>query len=417
MTGGVLIRISSMGMAFIAHLMMARLLGGDQYGTYVYAVTMASATMMFMVGGLDIILLRVVGENLVENFNKIPKKFIKWISQKLLIRCLLVLIGLLIVIPLSQVNAEWMNPFRILEPTSIIMALGTLSIACVQATGKAVLAQFLNLATGQMIFLLMLSIMALSQYDLTSTTMAWIQATSSFSVLILSIFLLIRSNLLLIDSKKKEASKWNREAKRMFWFVILGFGIAKVDILTLGHWHEMKEVGCYNIAVRMADMVSMFLTASNIYMAPRIASLYKNKEMNQLQNMITRTTRTVFAGALLVGTALIVFGPLVLSWYGKEFNKSYIPMLILICGHLVNVALGPVGYFLAMVDRSDLLIRAYTFGFIIIILLASTLIPAWGTLGAAIANTSAMIAWNLLMFYWICKYLKINTSILVKING
>jgi O-antigen/teichoic acid export membrane protein len=71
--------------------------------------------------------------------------------------------------------------------------------------------------------------------------------------------------------------------------------------------------------------------------------------------------------------------------------------LILLAGQIVNVSVGPVGYFLAMTGSHRAAFWILLVGAGLEVAVALVAIPLWGALGAAWAASLALAGWNLAM--------------------
>lgn len=108
------------------------------------------------------------------------------------------------------------------------------------------------------------------------------------------------------------------------------------------------EVGIYSVAFRIASIVSISLVVVNTVSAPKFAELYWTGKIEELQKVVSQSTKLMFWTALSLSGLLIVFGNFFLNIFGEEFKFGYITMIILILGQLINAATGSVGSILNM---------------------------------------------------------------------
>ena len=132
--------------------------------------------------------------------------------------------------------------------------------------------------------------------------------------------------------------------------VIAGISIInqRTDRLMLGAMQDMQSVGFYSVAVQMAMVVNFTLIGLNQAIAPLVAERHDANRSQELQKTLIYATNIATVGSLLILASLIALGPMVLAYFGPEFSASYLPMIIIAVGQLMNVAAGPVGTLLAM---------------------------------------------------------------------
>ena len=134
-----------------------------------------------------------------------------------------------------------------------------------------------------------------------------------------------------------------------------------------------------------------------------------------LREKIKPNVRLSFLLSLSVVLFLIVFGEHLLSWFGKsteDYKIGYTTMIILAVGQLFNVALGSTGYILTMAKKESLVLISILVGILTNILLNYFLVPILKVEGAAIATSSSMVIWNIMMLIFVKRKTGINPTII-----
>jgi O-antigen/teichoic acid export membrane protein len=171
----------------------------------------------------------------------------------------------------------------------------------------------------------------------------------------------------------------------------------RADLILLGIFREVGEVGVFNVAARLADILGMALIASNFVLAPRLAAAWTRGDMVEAQTLLTRTTRGVALASASLAVGLAVFGPLVLRLYGPEFAEAFLPLLLLMGGRVVSAGFGGVGIVLVTAGEERGLLVGIAAGAGVNVLLNLLLIPPFGALGAATATAVSIVAWNVIL--------------------
>ena len=195
--------------------------------------------------------------------------------------------------------------------------------------------------------------------------------------------------------------------------VIAGISIInqRTDRLMLGALQDIKSVGLYSVAVQMAMVVNFTLLGLNQAIAPLVAERHDANRSKELQKTLIQATNIATLGSLLIVAALVVLGPIVLAIFGPDFSDSYLPMIILAVGQLLNVASGPVGTILSMSRQERFVGIGMLASVVCNILLNFLLIPRYGVNGAAIATAVSVGVWNLLMVVFAKRILGIEANI------
>jgi len=95
--------------------------------------------------------------------------------------------------------------------------------------------------------------------------------------------------------------------------------------------------------------------------------------------------------------------------FGPEYDASYVPLLILLAGQMVNSAAGSVGFLLNMTGHERETARGMAVAATLNVVLNLLLTPLWGVQGAAIATAVSMIAWNALLWWAVHQRLGISS--------
>ncbi len=184
----------------------------------------------------------------------------------------------------------------------------------------------------------------------------------------------------------------------------------RTDRLMLGAIKDMQSVGLYSVAVQMAMIVNFTLIGLNQAIAPLVAERHDSNRSKELQKTLIHATNLATIGSLVIVAALVVLGPIILTVFGPEFSGSYLPMIILAVGQLLNVASGPVGTILSMSRQERFVGIGMLASVVCNILLNYLLIPQYGVNGAAIATAISVGVWNLLMIVFAKRILGINAN-------
>jgi O-antigen/teichoic acid export membrane protein len=180
------------------------------------------------------------------------------------------------------------------------------------------------------------------------------------------------------------------------------------DYFVFSRYAEGPELGVYAAAVRVAQVLILFLTAVNYMFSPFVADLHERGEREQLDELYKSLTRWVVAGTIpLLLVLMIVSGP-ILKIFGGEFTGGTAALRILLIGQCINVAVGSVGFILIMVGQTGRDLVVYALSFVLDLVVAFVLAPRMGAEGAAIAQAVTLAFSNGARLWLVWKYVRIQ---------
>ncbi|MEN3045607.1 MAG: flippase [Candidatus Hydrothermales bacterium] len=191
---------------------------------------------------------------------------------------------------------------------------------------------------------------------------------------------------------------------------ILYFLFAWTDIIVIGIFRSPEEVGIYNAIARTAEMANILLLAINEVFAPFISTLSYKRDYESLKTLYQTIIRWTLHFSFPLFIFFVFSGKEFLEIiFGDEFIQGYIPMLILLFGLLYQNLLGESPMTLTMSGYQREWAFTTFIGLLINILLAVTLIPKFGILGASISTSLSLIILRTLGLYEIKKFMKFKT--------
>ena len=188
--------------------------------------------------------------------------------------------------------------------------------------------------------------------------------------------------------------------------------MAWVDTLILGVYTSETDVGVFNVALKLALVTSIVIESVNSIVAPKISETYNNNLFKKFNVIVKQSTRIIFFTSLPIFILLLIFPEFLLSFFGSDFLSAKNTLMILLVGQIFNSSCGSVGLILQMTGKQKIVQNVLFFSLILNIVLNFILIPKFGYKGAAIASSSSIIFWNLILVFYVKKYYKINSFII-----
>jgi O-antigen/teichoic acid export membrane protein len=169
------------------------------------------------------------------------------------------------------------------------------------------------------------------------------------------------------------------------------FLMQSTDVLFISAYDTFESVAYYSIAVKLATVTALALISVNIVIAPKIASIYNDKNFSELKLILKKATRINVLISLPIIILLLCFSEFVLSMFGTNYIFAKNALWVLLFAQFFNSITGPSALYLNMTGRQKKLNVILLISLIINIILNILLVPDFGIFGAAIATTTSFV--------------------------
>lgn len=177
---------------------------------------------------------------------------------------------------------------------------------------------------------------------------------------------------------------------------LLGFFINKTDTFMIGYFINESDVGIYNIALKVGTMSNFSLVAFITMFAPLISTLFHKGELDKLKNIYKAITKWILAINLSFLSIILLFNENILLLFGEEFLVGGVALVIVACGQTVNAAVGPAEQVNIMTGYPQYAFYNNLVTVFINVGLNYLLIPIYGISGAAIASLVSIATVNVI---------------------
>lgn len=181
------------------------------------------------------------------------------------------------------------------------------------------------------------------------------------------------------------------------------------DVIMLGWLNSSTEVGLYTIAVSLAFLISFFLQVTNTALAPKLATMFANNKVSELEIMVQKVTGVLIIIALFSLVVFLMFGTQLLSLWGNEFQQAYPVLILLAIGQFFNISTGCSGIILIMCNEERLHGLISLFFVTTNLILNYLLISRFGAIGAAATTAFTIAGESLVKMYFVKKRVGVLT--------
>ena len=183
--------------------------------------------------------------------------------------------------------------------------------------------------------------------------------------------------------------------------VVWGFYtlLTYADVLLLQLFRAPEEVAHYYSASKTLAFVAFIYFAVSASVAHKFAEYHFAGDRTRLAEFLGDTIRWTFWPSLAAAAFVLTFGRLFLGLFGDDFVQAYPLMFIMAIGLLARAAVGPAERLLNMLGEQRACALVYVAAFSTNVIGCLVLIPSMGSAGAAISTAGALIVESGLLFW------------------
>ena len=409
-----LFRLSGLGLIFLLQVMLARLMGPSNYGDYTVIITTVNLLLVLSVFGFDSSILRFLPSFIVNKDYSSANGFVRFSYRMITILSILCSIGLFIfLLTKSKKN-------NIAFSEGLFWGVLLIPFLAFVYQASAVLRSLNKIKTSLLsvyfLFPVLMGLTCLYYYysnnRLTVDAAMLINLGCSAAI---CLFINRRARKVLkelapSESLTFESRKWISVSSILFLTTAFDLLLRQSDILMVSYFLGNTKAGYYSVAAKLALLASLGLSVADYVFMPKIAALFESRQLMKLQQFVRNSSLQILSITLPVVFLLFLGGKWILGFFGNAFSFSYVPLVILLCGQVINAMTGMVGGLMSMTGYQKTFFAFYFFAFIIQFTLNIILIPIFDIVGAAIGSSLAMIFLNICAYIFVKKKLKIKAS-------
>lgn len=421
MRGGMVsiaIKVFGLGFSLLTAVVLARVLGPEQYGIYSYVLAIVSILAIPAMFGLPSLIVRETAKAEVKQEWGKMRGLWFWSNS--------ITASLSVAIAIIAAFVLWFNRESFTEMQFLTFAWGIafIPLSALAALRGASLRGLRKVIQGQLpeqvlkpaLFILMLAVVGLTGVaELTAESAMMLNALSAGVAFVFGAWLLLRV-------KPKQLNTTEREFERKAWVasviplaMVAGLDIlvTETDIVMLGIFRTAEEVGIYRVAMQGGLAAAIGINAANMIIAPHISKFAYSQDIISLEKLAKQSARLAFLIAFSATVVFAIFGEFLLSVvFGEAYLEAYWPLLFLAAGQIVHAGMGAGGIILNMngYEKGTLIILAAAA--ICNVILNFIMIPLWGVIGAAVATLISVVFRKIITWLMVYKIIGIDSSML-----
>jgi O-antigen/teichoic acid export membrane protein len=407
-----IIRVVSAGLAYLSQILLARWMGGSDYGVYVYVWTWVLLLGSMMDFGISVSAQKLIPEYRASGDHALLRGFLsgsRWMTLIVSSIVSLLLAGIV------KLSSPWIEPGAVVPLTIGCLTLPAFVVANTQ-DGIARSHDWMRLGLMPQFVVRQSLIIGFTAgafalgFRLGATAAMLASAAAVWIAMIGQMTVLNRRLGETIEAGPKAYDFRGWLAVSLPILMVEGFYLllSYTDVLLLQQFRSSEEVGVYFAVVKTLALVSFIHYAMSATTAHRFAEYHATGDRAKLSAYVAHAIQWTFWPSLAATALLLAFGKPLLWLFGPQFVAGYDIMFIAAIGLVVRSAIGPVERLLNMLGHQHICALAYASAFVMNVVLCVLLIPRFGGHGAAAATSLALVFETVLLFWIVRKRLGLH---------
>jgi O-antigen/teichoic acid export membrane protein len=397
------IRVLSAGIAYVSQVLMARWMGGSEFGTYVSVWVWVLLIGHFANAGLASAAQRFLPAYAETGDQAGLRGFISG-GRRLgfLIATAVAVIGL----ALLWQFGTWLSGDMVMPLALAALCLPMFVLTDIQ-DGIARSYNWTDLALGPPYLIrpvILLATMAGAHVAGFPTN-----AVAAMACAVVATWLAAAAQLLLLNRRlgrevapgpsRIEPLTWLRTSLPIFLVETFYLALTYTDVVLLKQLAGPEEVAVYWAAVKTLALVAFIYFAVAAAAAHRFSEYHVAGDREKLADFLRASIRWTFFPSLAATIVILALGKPFLMMFGPDFVAGYPAMFVVSIGLLARAAVGPVERLLTMSGHQTACALIYALAFGTAVVLCFVLIPPLGMMGAAIATATALTLESILLLW------------------
>ena len=402
------VSLTGLALATLQAILTARLLGPEGYGIVAYVLSLVMIFAMVALLGTHTLAVREVAKHQKTGDAKSLAGFIRTCRAVALAASVCVS-GLWILG--TWFFAEHFFPIGFVALLFPVVALTLQSQSMLQGWGVVALAQAPNLVLRPFLMVSALTVTALTSLSITPVSYLTTALFAALLAMTLAWIIVRKRTRDLPIASGYGFARLGRSAAPFFMISVIALLMGEINTLMLTWWAGAEETGLFQPIARVTPVLMLGMQSVAVRFGPRVSEFWTSGEIDRLQALTRQVTLASTGFTMLAAAALVLFGEWILGLFGAAFVVNASALIWVAGAQIFNAACGPVNLLLTMSDKAGAAVWPRIIALLVNVALGTALIPAHGALGAAIAMSGGIVAWNIAMLIAVRRRLNFDPSL------
>jgi len=395
-------RVAGAALVFVSQLLLARWMGAEQLGIYVYAFSLCVLLTTVAALGFPSAALRFITQSVVEkNHGRLNSFHRRAWSLGLISSALIAAIGCGVVF----VSGPWIPESHKMALLVAMVSVPAYTLMRIYGGTAHALSWFRLALLPSLVFrpLLLLGVVVAvwtAGYTLSAESVMF------FHLGVVMLLLLVQGRLVHdglkrnypADTTDDQTGLWLRTALPLLMTSLFRKNFLELNVIVVGLLLAVDQLAVFNVSLRLAFLIGFGIYAVDAITLPKIGRYLNAGDTEGLQRLVSHATQLKFWGALVAFILIVVVGKNVLGAFGPEFTEGYEALILFALSQVIVAALGPGMQILSISGHHHYCLVVSTCAAVLMLMLHAVLAPLFGLKGSAYAVLIVV----LLEAVWLC---------------
>lgn len=413
-----LIKVGTAGLTYAMYVVLSRLMGEVEYGYFAFGLSLATVLAIGASVGQQTAILRFWQEEDVGGRRQKALEALRAGGAITLIAGLFVSLALVVVSFIVQLFGEASRPVAHLYAAAALilpMALAEYWGAALRAQGSVWTSQ----VPRDILWRIAAPLVVVGLWAIGDPVTGWqallVTALTLGLALALQYAWAGRRGYEIAAGTEGLGGYWAERRRASLWFLlgtVIDSAALNMDTIFVGLLVTPESAGIYFNAFRTAGLLTLFMFALTLVLAPMVARHYHAGELRKAQAVTALCAWAGFLFSLAVFAGFFFLGDRLLALFGAGQEDGWLILMLLSVGLLFDAATGPSRIVMMMTGHERAYVRIFGSIQLAGMLVQLAVIPIWGPVGAAVVNMVARIVSQLAIAWWSRRHIGIDTSLL-----
>jgi O-antigen/teichoic acid export membrane protein len=208
-----------------------------------------------------------------------------------------------------------------------------------------------------------------------------------------------------------DVRRWLKVSLPFLAITTCDIALQNTDVLIVSAFMSPDEVGMYFAAAKTMSLIMFVHYAVGSAVANHFSTLKTRGDHASLEMLVRDAVNWTFWPSLLGAVVILVLGKPLLWLFSPHFTEAYPVLFVLAVGFLTRASMGPAEFVLNMLGEQWRCALVLLVSALLNAALSFTLVPIFGMLGAATATSTALVMAALMNYVVARRRLALEISI------
>lgn len=409
------IRVASAAILFLLQVALARWMGADQFGAYVYAWTLVLVAGGIATAGLNHGAIRIVSELREQAAHDALRGFL--LGGRLLVFLVaMTMTTAALGIVWWASSRGFAGPWLALGIMALALpayALTDLQDGIFRGCGRMTSALLAPYIVRPLLILAAIGVLFVwgQPVDATLAAGAAVTATWLAWACQTSIFATRRGRMAPAGARAYRLHDWVATSSPLLLVSVFDLAMQNIDVIVISNLLTPADAGIYFAGAKTMALILFVHYAVGSAMANRFAAIATRGDTEAMRIAVRDAVRWTFWPSVAIAGIMLALGQHLLALFGPKFGAGYPVMWILAVAIMARAAIGPAEALLNMTGGQADCARSLMISALTNVILSVILTPVLGIVGAALAVSAALVLGAILNWRAVRRNLGFDTGI------